>query len=565
MRRGVFDQFAHNLFMTTHGLGDERPEWAIELLKAWFVERDDAMELDADGKIAALDGRDHGTEEIISVAAAQAPGPFAEFAVPYLLDAMALTSEGDRRPKRDRHFGFRVYNNRHPDVDDALLYGARDALRALIVAGEHERVSPLLALLEADDHDAAQWLLYETMVVDGKAYVDRAVELLRDGDHRLLSGYTSDSYWSARELVIAIGPHLSDEQRGALEEVFIGFRPEFESRPFGHGSFTMLSGLPEDQLSEEARGRLRELRRVFGEKPDTPRGIEVGTITSPIPDSAAEKMNDEQWLRAIAKHGGEFRDWGRFTGGASELARVLEQQAKADPERFARLALKLDEKSHPAYLNAVLYAVRQVDDVEPELVFDVMRHVASLGRSDHDRALPDALHRLLDADLPTDIVELVLDIARNSADPDHEAWQREAWGGDRYYNGDPFHNGMNTARGSAAITLGDLLIHDPDGSRTALIAPHFGELAADSSLAVRSCVAHVLAAGLRHARDEVAAAFPLLVDAPDDLLGTRLVEELVIYLGIADNALVTPVVERMMASPLERHRKLAAAWPPTPV
>lgn len=551
VRRGVFDRSAHDLFMSAHGLGEAKPEWAVELLEAWFVQRPDALALDAEGKIAALNGSDHGIEEIVAAAAKQAPGPFAEFAVPFLLEAMAATSKGERRPKRDRHFGYRIYNNQHHDVDDALLYGARVALRALIVDAEHERVAPLLAALEADEHDAAQWLLYEAMAVDGKTYVDRVVELLRDGDHRLLCGYTSGSYWSARELVIAIGPHLFDEQRGALEEVFIGFRPEFESRPFGHGSFTMLSALPEDQLSEEARGRLRELRRVFGEKPDTPRGIEDSAITSPIPDSAAEKMNDEQWLRAIAKHDSEFRDWGRFTGGASELARVLEEQAKADPERFARLALKLDEKSHPAYLNAVLYAVRQVDDVEPELVFEVMRHVASLGRSDHDRALPDALHRLLDTDLPTDIVELVLDIARSSADPDHEAWQRETWGGDHYYNGDPFHNGMNTARGSAAVTLGDLLIHDPDGSRTALIAPHFGELAADPSLAVRSCVAHVLAAALRYAREEVAAAFPVLIDAPDDLLGTRLVEELVIYLGIADNTLVTPVVERMLASPLE--------------
>lgn len=550
VRRGVFDQSAHDLFMSAHALGVDKPEWAVELLESWFVQRPDALALDAEGKVAALNGRDHGIEEIIAAAAKHAPGPFAEFAVPFLLEAMALTSKGERRPRRDRHFGYRIYNNQHHDVDDALLYGARDALRALIADGERERVAPLLGALEADEHDAAQWLLYEAMAADGMAYVDHVVELLGDGEHRLLCGYTSDSYWSARELVIAIGPHLSDEQRGALEEVFIGFRPEFESRPFGHGSFTMLSALPEDQLSEEARGRLRELRRVFGEKPNMPRGIEVGAVTSPIPDSAAEKMNDAQWLRAIAKHDGEFRDWGRFTGGASELASVLEEQAKADPERFARLALKLDETSHPAYLNAVLYTLRQVD-IEPELVFEVMRHVASLGRSDHDRALPDALHRLLDADLPTDIVELVLGIARSSADPDHEAWQREAWGGDRYYAGDPFHNGMNTARGSAAITLGDLLIHDPDGSRTALIASHFGELAADPSLAVRSCVAHVLAAGLRRARDEVAAAFHVLIDAPDDLLGTRLVEELVIYLGIADNTLVTPVVERMMASPLE--------------
>jgi len=551
VRRGVFDQAAHHLFMTAHGLGDAQPTWAVELLKAWFVERTDALALGADGKVAALDGRDHGIEEIISAAADKDPGPFAEFAMPYLLEVMALTSDGDRRPTRDKHFGYRVYNNRHHDLDDALLYGGRDALRALIVTGQHERVAPLLHALETDEHDAAQWLLYEAMAADGAAYVDRAVELLSAGDHRLLCGYTCNSYWSARELVVSIEPHLSEDQRRGLEEVFIAFRPEFELRPFGRGSFTMLSALPEDSLSEQARGRLRELRRVFGDAPSPPTGIMIGRITSPIPDSAAEKMSDDQWLRAIAKHDGEGRDWGRFTGGASELARVLQAQTVANPDRFARLALSLDDKSHPTYLNAVLSALREVRDVDPELVFEVMRHVASMDRGDHDRALPDALHQLLDADVPTDIIELVLRIARDSADPADEAWQREAWGGDRFYNGDPFSNGINTARGSAAITLGDLLVHDADGSRTGLIAPHFGELAADPSLAVRSCVAHVLAAGLRHARDDVPVAFPTLIDAPDELLGTRLVEELVIYLGIADNTFVGPVVERMMASPLD--------------
>lgn len=550
VRRGVFDQAAHNLFMAAHGLGEEQPEWAVELLKAWFVERADALDLSAEGKVAALDGRDHGIDEIVSAAAKNASAQFADFAVPLLLDVMAATSEddGERRLKRDKHFGYRIYNNHHHDVDDALLHGARVALRAVIAEGEFERVAPLLGALESDDHDAAQWLLYEAMAADGAAYVARAVDLLGEGDHRLLSGYICNSYWSARELVVSIGSHLSKDQCRTLEGIFIAFRPEFESLPFGRGSFTMLSALPADPLSEDARGRLRELRRVFGEAPHPPTGIITGTVPSPIPEAAAEKMSDEQWLRAIAKHDGEFGDRRQFTGGASQLASVLQAETVADPERFARLALRLDGKSHPAYLNAVLYALREIQNIEPELVFEVMRHVASLGRDDHDRALPDALHPLLDADLPNDVIGLVLDIARSSADPSDEAWQREAWGGDRYYSGDPFNNGINTARGSAAIILGDLLVHDVDGGRTALIAPHFSELAADPSLAVGSCVAHVLAAGLRHARDEVTAAFPVLLDAPDELLGTRPVEDLVVYLGIADNTFVAPVVERMVAS-----------------
>lgn len=555
VRSGVFDDAAHDLFLTSHELGDQQPEWAVELLSAWLAERPGALDLDAEGKVSALDGRDHGTQEIIAATAKGAPGAFAEFAVPYLLEVMALTSGGERRLKRDKHFGYRTYNNRHHDVDDALLYGTCDALRALIVAGEHERVEPLLDRLVADDHDAAQWLLYEAMSADGEHYAERAGALLCEGEHRLLSGYTCNSYWAARELIAAIGPFLSEERLGALEEALIAFRPEFESLPFGHGSFTLLSALPEDRLSERAQGRLRELRRVFGDEPKPPTGIMIGAIGSPIPAAAIERMSDEQWLGAIAKHAGESRDWGRFTGGATELARDLEQETVADPERFGRLALRLGEHSHPAYLDGILRGLRQSEPIAPDTVFEVMRHVASLDRRDNDRTLPDALRNYLDADIPADVIELVIDVALNSPDPEDEAWQREAWAGERYYNGDPLGNGMNTARGWAALTLGDLLIHDADGSRSAQLAPHLAQMAADPSLAVRSCAAHTLAAGLRHARDRVAEVFPALVDAPDDLLATRWVEELVIYLGFTDTTLVETMVQRMLASELDAVRQ----------
>ena len=53
---------------------------------------------------------------------------------------------------------------------------------------------------------------------------------------------------------------------------------------------------------------------------------------------------------------------------------------------------------------------------------------------------------------------------------------------------------MNCARGQAALILGDLLIHDADGHRTQLVAPSLPQLAEDPSVAVRSSVAHVLAA-----------------------------------------------------------------------
>src|SRR5439155_26911664 len=69
VRQGYFNDAAHDLFMSAHALGNSQPQWACELLGAWLVERPGALILNDDGKIEALDNRDHGAEEIVSAAA----------------------------------------------------------------------------------------------------------------------------------------------------------------------------------------------------------------------------------------------------------------------------------------------------------------------------------------------------------------------------------------------------------------------------------------------------------------------------------------------------------------
>lgn len=469
---------------------------------------------------------------------------------------MAATSdESERNPKRDRHFGYRIYNAHHHDFDDALFYGARDALRAMAVAGD-EQLAGLLDLLAADGHDGAQWLLYETLIAAGAAHAEQAYELLTEGEHRLYSGYMCSTWWTTRELVVAIAPSLKDEQIEALEAIFMDLRPDWESRPGGYSSFTLLSALPKDRLSEAGRRRLDELQRQFDqEQPAPPMGIQVGTIGPPIPQQAAQRMNDEQWLGAISKHAGERTDWNSSTGGAQEMARVLEQETITDPARFVALGMQLNATSHPAYLDAILHGLRQTTEIDPSLVFDFVRHVASLGRADHDRWLPNALTGRLAEEIPDDVIGLILDRALHSPDPADETWQRDGWDGETIYGGKPFSHGINSARGSAALTLGDLLVHDADGHRTALIEPSFKALASDPSVAVRSCVAHLLAAGLRHTRPSVIKVFPLLVDAPDELLATQPVEELMVYVGFSDSELIEPVIERMLGSAIDEVRE----------
>jgi len=108
--------------------------------------------------------------------------------------------------------------------------------------------------------------------------------------------------------------------------------------------------------------------------------------------------------------------------------------------------------------------------------------------------------------------------------------------------------GINSARGALAESLGDLLIYDADGSRTAAVVPLLSQLANDPVLAVRTCVAHLLAAALRHARPAAVEAFRQLVNADDDVLAADTVRNLIVYIGNEQPDAVRPLIERMLHS-----------------
>src|SRR4051794_15749044 len=73
-------------------------------------------------------------------------------------------------------------------------------------------------------------------------------------------------------------------------------------------------------------------------------------------------------------------------------------------------------------------------------------------------------------------------------------------------------------------------------------------LAADPSLAFRSCVAHLLHAALRHDRNAVAEAFTVLITGSDRILAMRHVVRLAIALAHGDPATGRLVAHRMLRS-----------------
>ena len=96
--------------------------------------------------------------------------------------------------------------------------------------------------------------------------------------------------------------------------------------------------------------------------------------------------------------------------------------------------------------------------------------------------------------------------------------------------------------------------------RTKLVAPHLVKLAVDPVLSVRACVAHTIAACLRHARPAAYVAFKRLIDADDLLLASDKLDDLMIYIGNADPEVVDPVIDRMLAQPMPKSGGRGVAW-----
>ncbi|MEV0258595.1 ATP-binding protein [Streptomyces sp. NPDC050732] len=554
VRAGHFTDRMHSLWTSARDLPAEKPAWGVELIGAMVGEPPDALRLADDGRVAVLLDRDHSALQVVAAAAQGAPEEFCARVLPILLDVMNATAHPPRAgcPVYDKHFTFRYPDDEPSDLGDALFQGAARALRT-VAARDATRVRELVEGLASVPYEAAQWLLYQALTEAGPALAPWSAEILLQGRHRLLSGYGCDVSWGARELLRAVGDALPDDSFARLEEALLYLRlpPDEEFSPWHE--FALLTALPEERLSEQATRRIGELRRRHNgmREPDEPRGMTSGFIGSPIPPEATQHMNDDQWLGAMRKHHQDRTDWTTFTGGARELSHLLQSMTATDPGRFARLALRMERNTHPAYGAALLLGLGDAEPYDdPDTVFKAVRHVAGHSRTETDRWVGWAVRKYLTT-VPLDLVETLLSLALGSDEAGDTACEDE---GD--VQRDLLAAGINTVRGSAAEVLGDLLIHDADGSRAALVTPRLSRLAADPSLAVRACVAHKLHAAMRHDRPAVGHAFTVLIEAHDQLLATPSVRRLFVALCHGNPQAGRPLMERMLYSPVAAARRV---------
>jgi hypothetical protein len=90
VRRGDFAGIEGALWMGVHGLGQQQPSWAVELLGAYLIEGPHAFDLDTISRVVALELKDHPLTELAAQSSEGAPQAFLKLLVPYLLRVMGL-------------------------------------------------------------------------------------------------------------------------------------------------------------------------------------------------------------------------------------------------------------------------------------------------------------------------------------------------------------------------------------------------------------------------------------------------------------------------------------------
>ena len=548
-------------------LGKKRSEWIPEVLKYWLLRRFSIIQNTADGgerpdrlhwrNLFSHDG--FGSEPIYN-SAIKCPDAFVRYVLPVVLKITDETIYGEEKapPKRDAVWSYLI-NSTHVPIDEACRNAIAVALEKL-AERKDDSITEILAELRSRETYMANSLLLRAYTAGAEHFADDAVSELCDKTWRFECGYADSTYWIATQLIEAVAPLCSDENRARLEQTILNYTLDYESTPRGYklrgyASFTLLSGIQIELRSKNAQARYAELERKFEVPESPPQKLEAVWVGSPIEKSAAEKMTDEQWLRAIKKYDSEeMHNWENLEkGGALELARTLEERVKEEPERFAHLSLRFPVDTNPVYLELTLSGLKETTGFT-ELKLQVCRKAYTEARKDCGRAISDLLGAI-EEPLPDNAVQMLDWLATEHPDPEKELWSEEAPGGGVYDSREILTHGINTTRGHAAWDIRDLILRD--ASYIERFRSTVERLVNDKSVAVRACASSTLLAIINHDPEFALEHFLRLVEPrgnrrtdDDRLLVTHYVEHFVNY-GLYEHfGHLRPVVERMLGSSL---------------
>ena len=565
------DTFASNgtFWGMLSSLGKKRLVWIPEVLAHWLSRRFLIIQNNRDSlgrpKWHDLFNNDESGSEDIFNSATKFPDKFVRHVLPVILEIADRAVKEKIAPKKDAVWGTPI-NSEYNSISEVCRKALTRAVENLAET-KSDCIAEILAEIKSHDTNLANYLLQHAFTAGAVHFADDAVSDLCEQSWRFECGYSDSPYWIAIQLIKEITPLCSDENRARLEKAILNYTTNYEQTPDGyklrgHACFNLLSGIPVELRSKNARSRFAELERKFGKTISTPQKIKAYRIDSPIEKSAAEKMTDEQWLSAIKKYNSEERhNWENLEKGtALELARMLQECVKQEPKRFSQLSLRFPKGTHPFYIEHTLNALKGAT-ASTELKLEVCRKAYTETPIDCGKALVDLLGSM-EEPLPNDAMQMLDWLATVHPDPEEELWNKKTVSGDTYYGGDILTYGINTTRGRAALAIRDLIQRDK--SYIQHFQPTIKHLANDKSVSVRACVSSTLLAISNHEPEFALEQFLGLVKprgsqiGNERLLSTYEVERFVNFGLNKHFGRLRDVIERMLRSELPETAQVGA-------
>ena len=556
------DSSDNTFWYNLHSLKDERADWIPEALSYWLLRRLSIIQ-EASAPGASPNWNDlfsyyDSDSKPIYDSATKFPEKFVQHVLPVILkisDAAVYHGHIDL-PNHDTVWTF-WFGREYEPIEEVFRKAVALAVEKL-AEKRSDRIVEILEELRSRQTYMANFLLLRAYTAGAKHFADDAVSELCDKTWRFRCGYSDSPYWIAIQLIKVIAPLCSDENRAKLEKAILDYTPYHESIPGGYkyrgsASFDLLSRIPVEWRSKTTQARYAELERKFQKPTSPPRSLEIlQPVGSPIEETAAKKMTDEQWLKAIKKYDSEenisYED--HLRGGALELAWNLEGFVKEEPERFARLSLRFPVGTHHYYIEYILSGLKETNGFT-ELKLDVCRKAYSESCDECGKAIADLLGSIKDP-LPDDAVQMLHWLATAHSDPEKELWIEEVTGGTPNYREDILNHGINTTRGRAARAIGNLILSD--ASYMDRFRATIEQLVNDRSLSVRACAASVIFYITNHDWKFALEQFDRLIEPQgkqtdsDYLLATPDVDHF-IYHGLRDHfGRFRDVIERMLRS-----------------
>lgn len=494
------------------------------------------------------------------------PFIFVENVLPFMLRVMDLTAVKQGNPPwKDAVWGFRIYGDDY-GIDNLLLNKMESALSNLAANHAEDFANISKQYLRHSNFETIQYLLVRAYTANGKSFADKAIDYLCEKPARLKTGgdlfrnstISNEPYWATYQLLKATTTFCSEEQIIKLQAVILDYYTDEEKTAIGlsyrgYPQLVLLNAMAPFRRTEAANRRLKEWERKFNDSQllerlenIEPSDLMASLVGSPIPESASEKMTDEQWLNAMACYNQNepksfFQRNGEFLGGSGELSHILERQVKAEPERFAELIRKFPDNTHPHYFNAVLCGIADVG-IDVETALRVCQRCHQLPNRPCGGSICWLFKKLPKLPWYQEAFDIVIWYALNDPDPVAELQHTNQ-------SHDIHSKGINSTRGSAVNAIAALIFAGKN--RVSYFQEALQQIVKDPSVAVRSCAVEALTATLNYDRNLAVTLFQKLYEIEEDsLLGIQRVEYFFYHALPTHLRALAPILERMIMSEL---------------